>query len=285
MAPGLWQCVTLFGRRESLNWISTTWRSFATDLLESVVHPGALGIALAAMVTLALARRTSLARLDHTARRLVLVWFFTPLLVLGLLPPLFGVSLLVTRYTSMVVPAFLVLTGALITLIRTGSWHDRLPMCAFAAAIFFGSLLPTYDRFGVFCPRPGSPWKEIAVSIETEHQRGDIILYATGFVELDAVAAGEASATIRAFAEFPLVAHLDIAADLTRSALPFGRHPDAIYNWERIVKSAFVAKRVWVVGGGIAVDYFVAKILPLPTVHVILDRKHGRYRTLLVQFR
>ena len=51
----------------------------------------------------------------------------------------------------------------------------------------------------------------------------DAILFRTGFVELDAVTAGDASASIVSFTAFPLVAHLGRAAKLPRFSLPFGR--------------------------------------------------------------
>ena len=43
--------------------------------------------------------------------------------------------------------------------------------------------------------------------------------------------------------------------------------------------------RVWVVGAGKAVDYFLAAFVPLPRVHVLANHTHGNLRALLVQVR
>ena len=189
------------------------------------------------------------------------------------------------RYTTVAIPGILILLAVLLVIIRTNSWLDGLPTGVFVTAMFIGYLLPEYQIFDVFARRQQHKWERIGALIEAEHQDGDVILYATGFVELDAVVHGEASAATQSFAEFPAIAHLDRARRLPRHALPYGRSQDSPEVMGQTLMNAARAKRAWVVGTGSALEYFAKEFAPRPQIRVLFDRTDGTLMIFLVEFR
>ena len=88
MAPGFWQFVNLFGRREALDWVNSSSSFFASNLLFRGFHAWPMALALLTAVGLSVVRRrASRPSLDPSTRRLVLIWVVAPILVFGALPP------------------------------------------------------------------------------------------------------------------------------------------------------------------------------------------------------
>jgi len=90
-------------------------------------------------------------------------------------------------------------------------------------------------------------WRGAATEIAERYRDGDVILYRTGFVELDTVVRGTAGAMTRQFAEWPLLAHFPPDREFERLALPYSATPEMMEALVPQVRKAG-GRRVWLVG-------------------------------------
>ncbi len=246
--PGLLQTRSLFSRREALDWTparSSFWAGIETA--SNLLDPIALG-AVGVTVGICLLAR----RLDKPPARadiaLPLLWFAIPVLVIGFAAPLAGIHLNHDRYLVMVVPAVALLTGLLLGLPAGAPLYRLAPVGVFLVLVIALRLVPQAERSGgPFWWFYHQDWEGAVSKIAEGYREGDVILYRTGFVELDAVLHGTASAETSEFAAWPLLAHLPAERDFEQVALPYSTGPEEMTALVRRLRS-LRAKRVWLVG-------------------------------------
>lgn len=245
--PGLLQMRSLYSRREALDWTPAPSSWSGLETASSLLDPIAMGVGGATVAICLLARR-----FDRPPARahiaIPLFWFAIPVFVIGFAAPLAGIHLNHDRYLVMVVPAVSLLTGLLLSL-PTGASHWRLaPLGIFLALVIALRLAPQLQRSGgPFWWFHHQGWEAAASRIADGYREGDVILYRTGFVELDAVVHGTASAKTRDFAQWPLLAHLPAERDFERVALPYSTTSNEMTVLVRRLRKLH-AKRVWLIG-------------------------------------
>jgi hypothetical protein len=247
IVPGLFQLRSLFARREGLSWITDVgpWAGFEIALDQ--LDPIAMGVVVATVVVALFARRL---RKPPTGAHIALplLWFAIPLLAFGLAAPLAGVQLNHARYLVMVTPAVPLLVGLLLGLPVGGVLWRHAPVGLFLVLVIALRIVPQVQRTGgIFWYFYQHSWDAAALEISERYRDGDVILYRTGFVELDAVVRGTASAATRQFAEWPLVAHLPPEREFERLALPYSPTPEMMRILAGQIR-AVRARRVWLVG-------------------------------------
>jgi mannosyltransferase len=250
-APGLWQLRSLFGRRQTLDWITTPSGPFAAlqfsiDLLD----PVALAV-VGAGVLVAWIRQREVEPIPAVAHPgIALLWFGVPILAFATLAPMAGISLLHPRYIMIALPAVPLLYAALLALPRGGPWLRTLPLALFLCVVVGLRILPMVQRNGgPFWWFFQHDWEATVDELVHDYRDGDLILYRTGFVELDELVRGRASATTTEFVEWPLLAHLPADREFRRIPLPYRETPEL----RALVASRLRAanpQRVWVVGLG-----------------------------------
>jgi hypothetical protein len=267
-----------------LDWASDS--SSVPDSLGSVaqafIDPWPLGLAaITAAVLLAFGARAW--RGDPGDRPgLVLGWLLVPFAVIALVPALLDVNLIKERYLLFAAPAARILVGVLLALPRRRPFLDALPLLVFTGATIFWVLLPHHESHGTFAPRKDQRWDAAVGEMLVAHREDDSVLLSTRFVEMDAVAAGVASESIREFATWPLFAHVPADVALPYTPLPYRLTPSSELMLERIAREAFSAERVWVLGGGASVKAIVKRARKDPRITVARNDRHGSVRLLLL---
>jgi mannosyltransferase len=245
--PGLLQMRNLFSRREALDWMPdpSPWAGLETAW--NLLDPVAVG-ALGASVAMGLV----VGRFDKPPARgqiaIPLLWLTIPILVIGFAAPLAGIHLTHDRYLVMVVPAIPLLMGWLLSLPAADSRWRMAPVAIFLVIMVALRLVPQVSRSGgPFWWFYHQDWEGAVSKIAADYRDGDVILYRTGFVELDAVLHGTASTETREFAQWPVLAHLPAGRSFKRVALPYSTTSDEMNVLVRRL-SKLHAKRVWLIG-------------------------------------
>ena len=249
LAPGLLQLLPLFGRRETLDWINTPSGLVAgltagMDLLD----PWLLA-ALAAALAAAWWRERRFEPLAAGARPgLAFLWLAVPVLVFVVLAPLLGVRLLHARYLAIAIPAVPLLQGALMSLPRGGRWLRALPVALFLCVSLGLRVLPLVERDGGrFWWFVHQDWGAAVAQLVRAHREGDLVLYRTGFVELDQLVRGRASARTTEFVGWPILAHLPTGGSFRLQPLPY-RDSAELGGIVASVIEHEAPRRVWIVG-------------------------------------
>jgi len=284
MAPGGLQLANLFARRHSLDWAPDPIS--VPDSLGSVaqtfIDPWPLGLAAITVVAL-LAFGARAWRGDPGDRPgLVLGWLLVPLAVIALVPALLGVNLIHKRYLLFAAPAARILVGALLALPRRRPFFDALPLMVFIGATIFWVLLPHYESNGTFASRKDQHWDTAVGEMLATHREGDRVLLSTRFVEMDAVVTGVAPESIREFVTWPLLAHVPAGVELPFTPLPYRLTPATDLMFERILREAFEAERVWVLGAGPSVRAIVKRAREDPQITFERNDRHGSVRLILL---
>jgi mannosyltransferase len=284
MAPGGLQLANLFTRRRSLDWAPDA--NGVSESLGSVakmfIDPWPLGLAAVTVVVL-LAFGARAWRGDPDDRPgLLLGWLLVPFAFFALVPALLDVNLIHRRYLLFSAPAARILVGALLALPRRRPFFDALPLLVFTGATISWVLLPNLEKTGTFAPRGNEHWDTAVAEMLADYQEGDRVLLSTRFVEMDAVAAGVAKESIREFATWPLFAHLPEDATLPYTALPYRVDPSTRPVLESILRDAFGAERVWVLGTGPSVKTIARLAAEDPRITFARRDRHGSVRLLLL---
>jgi hypothetical protein len=245
--PGLLQMRDLFSRRAALDWTPdpSSWSGLET--ISNLLDPIALGAVGTTAAIWLLARR-----FDRPPARahiaIPLLWIAIPLFAIGFAAPMAGIHLNHDRYLVMVVPAVALLTGLVLGLPAAASYWRLAPISVFLVLVIALRLVPQIERSGgPFWWFYNQGWEAAVSRIVEGYREGDVILYRTGFVELDAVVHGTASAETRDFAQWPLVAHLPAGRDFERVALPYSTTSDEMTVLVKRLRR-LRAERVWLIG-------------------------------------
>jgi hypothetical protein len=118
-------------------------------------------------------------------------------------------------------------------------------------------------------------WEEATRALLREHLPGDLVLYRTGFVELDAVAWGEPGAAVRGFVAWPIVAHLPDGTNLERRPLPYSGGEKAVHYLERLLEEEGGARRIWLLGRFKSVPELGARLAHDSHLRVVQRREYG----------
>lgn len=251
LAPGGLQLEALLARRHQLDWIPASGGPAVTFWMIArwLVDPGILAI-VAAATALAAAIGGGVSRPRRDSVSQIVLWLLVPLLALGLGSKLAGVTLLHGRYAIVALPAGALLTALIMGLPRREKPLPRaLPLLVFLLAAGLFRLAPHYRAEGVFSNRyTNQHWGEAVRALLDRHRAGDLVLYRTHFIELDAVVRGAASAEIASFVEWPFAAHLPPDRELARRPLPYSDTPATRRELTRLLRESAGARRVWILG-------------------------------------
>jgi hypothetical protein len=284
MAPGGLQLANLFARRRLLDWAPdpTSVPDSLGSVVQTFIDPWPLGLAaITAVVLLAFGARAW--RGDPGDRPgLVLGWLLVPLAVFALVPAFLDVDLIQPRYLLFSAPAARILVGALLALPRRRPFFDALPLLVFTGATIFWVLLPHHESNGTFAPRKDQHWDTAVGEMLAAHREGDRVLLSTRFVEMDAVVAGVAPDSIREFVTWPLLAHVPADFELPFTPLPYRLTPSTELMFERIVREAFSAQRVWILGAGPSVRAIAKLAKEDPHITFARDDRYGSVRLMLL---
>jgi len=249
MVPGLWQLLPLFARRGGLDWIpipSGPWAALelAADLLDAVL----LGAVCATALLAWLWRRESRLVPPGAHPGIVVMWLVVPFLLFAVLPLPFGINLLHARYLVVLAPVVPMVYGVLMALPRGGVVRPLLPIAVFVGLAMGLQVVPLLQREGAFRWFFKHGWESAAQELVREHRHGDLILYRTGFVELDDAVRGEVGPTTAEFVGWPILAHLPGDRTFRMAPLPFSPAPEMMARLDTILREASSERRVWVVG-------------------------------------
>jgi hypothetical protein len=282
--PGGLQLSNLFARRRSLDWADepASVPDALVTVAEKFIDPWPLGLAaVTVVILLAFGSRSS--RGDPGDRPgLVLAWILVPFAVIALVPALLDVNLIARRYVLFAAPAARILVGALLALPRCRPLADALPLLVFTAATIVWVLLPHHERTGTFTFRENQHWDTVVNQLLADYREGDRVLLASRFVEMDLVVAGTASQSTRDFVTWPLEAHLPEDVDLPYSPLPYHVSPETQPALEAILREAFAAKRVWVLGAGPSFRATAKLAREDPRITIARKDRHGAINLMLV---
>jgi hypothetical protein len=287
MLPGLWQLRALFGRRGSLDWIPTSEGVLASlepalELLDPVVLAVAAGASLLAWAW----RRERWSFPSDARPAIALVWLALPVLVFGLIPPLVGVSLASARYLVVMAPAVALIQGFVLSLPGRAGALAWLPLIVFAGFVASARIVPFLDDSGRFWWYAQHGWKGATHELMSEHRPGDLVLYRTGFVELDDLVRGRASAATTEFVRWPLAAHLPRERDYRLQPLPYSDTPEMRRAIAAILEEAR-ARRIWIVGlelegEGAMLASVVRTAQVRHHMRLVRDRRHGLVHVALL---
>jgi hypothetical protein len=215
---------------------------------------------------------------------LVALWLLVPALALDLGSRLGGVTLLHPRYATVALPAVALAHAFLLGLApRRVPWLRALPLAVYAVAVVVARLAPHVAAEGVFSDRYTDHRWDLAVpALARDYREGDLVLYRTQFVELDAVVAGEASPEVAGFVEWPLLAHLPPGLEVARRPLPFGKTLEDRRKLERILREASRAPRLWIIGHPPLIQPLVRAAERQPGLRVERREHYGQVLLVLV---
>ncbi|MDB4433360.1 glycosyltransferase family 39 protein [bacterium] len=247
MAPGALQLNGLYIRRRLLDWVPPGDGAFpGLDLALEFLDLRVLGLVCVALLfAIAIERPRSL-RLPGSWLGLLLLWLGIPLLLVLVASPLLGVNLVYPRYVLVIVPAVALLYGTLAGLPR-GARLAWLVAAVFVSATAVLSVKPMLEGDGQFSNwYRDQRWASATGALAKRYRDGDLVLYGTRFVELDAVVRGEARAVVTGFAAWPVRAHLPPERDFQLRALPYRYTPETTRKLLRGLGES--AGRVWIIG-------------------------------------
>ena len=249
MAPGLWQLWPLFERRRGLDWIPIPSGPLAAlELAMELLDATLLGAVGATALLAWLWRREGRPLPPGAQPGIAALWLVVPFLVFSVLPLPFGINLLHARYLVVLAPAVPMVYGVLMALPRGGLLRPLLPIAVFVLLAMGLQVVPLLQREGTFRWFFRHGWESAAQELVREHREGDLILYRTGFVELDDLVRGKASPTTREFVAWPILAHLPADRSFRLAPLPFSATPEMMARLDDILREASSERRVWVVG-------------------------------------
>lgn len=284
LAPGLGQLAALHARRRGLDWVPPT-ETFASGLtlVATLLDPWLL-LALVASVGVAAAVAREFSRPAREATpSLVALWLLVPVIALDLGSRLGGVTLLHLRYAAVALPAVALAHAFVVGLGPRLSRLRFVALAVYGVAVLLFRLLPHLESEGVFSDRYTDHRWDLAVpALARDYREGDLVLYSTHLVELDAVVAGEASPEIASFAEWPLVANLPEGLDVARRPLPFGKTLEDRRRLERIFRDSQRAPRVWLVGHPSMIQPLVRAAERQPGVRIERRERYGQVFLILL---
>ena len=283
MVPGLWHLSNLYQRRQVLDWVPYSGLLANLKVTLAFLDPLVLGTVGGTVLLVWLLRRRERFLLPDGYRGVVLLWFAVPIVFFAVLPGLIGVSLLHPRYLAIAVPAVALACGVLLGLPRQRSLVSYLPLIVFLALVGGLRIEPMLRDKGASAWFRMHRWESATRALVANYQKDDLILFRTGFVELDQTIKGQASPMVAEFVGWPILVHLPAGGQFHLQPLPYSDTPEMRALLGRILQHASAAQRVWVVG--------IAPVLPLliqmadqtPEIQVARLERYGVvYLSLLI---
>jgi len=275
--PCIFHLMSLFGKRESLDWVETPNTLLTPfDLLLRMIDTKALTVTALVLFCGLLLRKISFD--DNPQRRLglVLLWLLLPVLVITALPPLFGISLMLPRYVLVSIPALLLLTAAILDVKSRQLLWRWIPVVIFLALSFGWSLFPPFSEKGVFCSRQDEAWSQAVASMEKDLKKEDLVVFWTGFIECDVFAGPDPDPEIVSFVSWPLEANFSRPHDNRMLGLPYNSEtPSTQARYRAVVRETTRSRRTWFIGKG-AFGPFTAHIVQThPALRLIKSSQFG----------
>ncbi len=284
-APGLVQFLGLAGRRHELDWVPPVAEGQSVLAIgASFLDPTLLGAVAAAVAVAALLGGGVSRSWRAGSPGLALLWLALPLLALDLLLRIAGLNLLDARYAAAAVPA-----AALVHALALGLAPDRrllraLPLALFLLVVVFGRLAGHLAYEGTFSDRiTDHRWEEAMDALRADYRDGDVVLYRTRYVELDAVVLGAATPEVVGFVEWPLLAHWPADRELARRALPYGGTLEVRRKAVEVLEASLAAPRVWLVGHPHVTRVLVRHAEGMPGVRVARRERYGQVLLVLLE--
>jgi hypothetical protein len=246
LLPSLPQLVSLFQRRETLNWVPSN-RVSSLDVMSILIDAPLLSVL--ALVVFCIGVSVGGYRLPYNRDRmhLVLTWFLVPIAMISLIPPLFGVTLFHGRYVLLALPAAIILMTSVMALAPESGWRGWIPLIVFISLSVIWHLLPSFEKSGVFSERPNQGWAQAMALLNSKGLDGDTILYRTGFVEANQLTVPHPDPLLVSFIQSPLTANLPSGRTYSLIGLPFTLDDHTISYVSSAVRQAAQNQRVWVI--------------------------------------
>jgi mannosyltransferase len=276
-APGLVQFLGLAGRRHELDWVPPVAEGKSVLAIgASFLDPALLGAIAAAVGVVALLGGGVSRSWRAGSPGLALLWLALPLLALDLLLRIAGLNLLDARYAAAAVPA-----AALVHALALGLAPERRLLRALPLALFLLAGHLAYE--GTFSDRiTDHRWEAAMDALRADYRDGDVVLYRTRYVELDAVVLGAATPEVVGFVEWPLLAHWPADRELARRALPYGRTLEVRRKAVEVLEASLAAPRVWLVGHPHVTRVLVRHAERQPGVRVARRERYGQVLLVLL---
>jgi hypothetical protein len=152
------------------------------------------------------------------------------------------------RYLAVAIPAVPLLQGWLMARARGGPSLRALPVVLFLAVSLGLRIEPLVQRDGGrFWWFLHHDWQGAVAELVRAWRPGDLVLSRTGFVELDAMVRGEASATTSEFVDWPVLANLPPGRSRARHPLPYRDSPELGALVARAIERE-APRRIWLLG-------------------------------------
>jgi len=283
LMPAAVQVAGIHGRRQLLDWVprgdgALASLSLALELLDLPVLAWVCG----AVLLVVWIDRQRIVRVSRAGPGIVLLWLSVPVLFFAAVLPLLGVNLLHERYLLVAVPAVGLLYGALLGASRS-AWLGWLPLAVFVCATGALRIVPMLEgqgRFGGWYHE--QRWSEATALLVAHHRAGDLVLYGTGFLELDAAVRGEGTPARVGFAEWPVRAYLPPDRAFRLRPLPYSDTADMDRRVLETLAEEPRAERVWIIGLSESVRRAARLARDEGGLRVSGHRKHGFVELVLM---
>jgi 4-amino-4-deoxy-L-arabinose transferase-like glycosyltransferase len=255
--PSIPQIVSLYGRRQTLDWIPHVPQTFQTTVLaRGFADPWAL---LLAILTLLAVGIKPIDLRDPSTREVLLfllAWLIIPLAGIWTVARMIGVSLFEARYILFVYPAAYYLLAWLMLHLKPANWLRWLPAGVFLMATLSISLIPELLRTGFFSRSSKLGWDQAARTLVAAGQPGDLVVFHSNFIEANLFAESPKDADLLSYIGWPLIVHLPKNHRFTLASLPFLRNQRTAGYIKSLEIKAAKSERLWVIGPDEERDYF-----------------------------
>ena len=248
--PTVLRMLTLYGSRQGLDWILNLSWTTPIEILSPFTEPLQIAVIVVLLLIVGIRTGTDPPLIERSRRYLIVLWFLLPVAILGLIPPLLGISLLTERYVLCVLPGGIFFLAWLMSLGSTVSWRRWLPLTAYLAFVFASALVPLVEKYGVFAERPYQGWNQATAYLKAFAKPEDLVLYRSGLVEADRLPFSPEDSSMVAFLEAPLNANLPAEHGLAVMGLPYRVNSGTREYMGSVLGQAVQHQRVWLIGVG-----------------------------------
>jgi uncharacterized membrane protein len=251
------QLVSLFARRQTLNWIPNIEPSIvASELARGLADPWALLLTTATLLAIGVKPIDFRNPSTREVLSFLIAWLITPLAAIWLIATLLGVSLLGARYLLFAYPAVYYLWSWLILHVKPVNWLRWLPSGVFVVATFAFSLIPNASETRTFRHSEKLGWDQAAKTLVAEGQAGGLVIFYSAFIEADLFAQKPTDTYLLAYVGWPLIAHLPPDHGFVLLGLPLQQNDRTDSYIKSLQIEAAKRDRVWVIGPDRQRDYF-----------------------------
>lgn len=257
--PGGFQLMSLFARRETLNWLPPiTW---ADPFKLAITYLNPYAFLATAFVLLFLGWGKTNQSQYRVGKTLLFLWFVTPFVVFALVPPLFGITLFSGRYLLFTIPAALFTLAWLMASAVRERWRKWVPLAAFLVVTFVIEMIPPLQSSNTFVTWPDQGWTRAAEFLKTFARPDDAILLRTGFIEGDLLASSNSLPQWASALSWPLVAHLSPDYRYRVIDLPYNLNSRTLPYTDAVYAEARKYQMVWIVGQGNILPAFANELV------------------------